>query len=69
MRRELSLILWLCQFMYPCPPLYILEVGVLVGYKVEVLVGLQGRVLVGLQKNPSRSPTSSFLASSFLNDT
>jgi hypothetical protein len=42
------------------------DTGVLVGYKVGVLVGLQGRILVGLQGNPSRSLTSSFLVSSFL---
>jgi hypothetical protein len=49
--------------------IYSRGVRVLIGYKVGVLVELQGRVLVGLQSNPSRSPTSSFLASSFLEDT
>ena len=60
-------VVFLCSVCwYPCPPLYILESRLLVSYKVGVLVGLQGRVLVGLKRNRSRSPTSSFLAGSFL---
>jgi hypothetical protein len=49
-------------------PSFIYSMGqkVLVRLHSGVPVGLQGRVLVGLQRNPNRSPTSSFLASSFL---
>ena len=55
--------LGLVLLIYVPPPFFIYSrSGVLVSYKVGVLVALHDRVLLGLQRNPSRSPTTSFLA-------